>query len=242
MTEQLYKRITKIFAFVFIIAITAMVGANAAENNNETNNDAKGEATKAQPKSRAASFLNYDMVIGDKDAPIEIIEYASTTCPHCATFHKDVLPTLKKKYVKTGKVKIVFRNFVFTNPFDVFASTLNRCVSEKKFFPLLGLYFKRQQAWVKYKEFGELKPYGRYAALGFAKGEVIKIAKIAGMKEADAFKCLARPEVLRYLMGVNEIARTKYEVNSTPTVIVNGKKLDNPSLEAIEEAIQAAGN
>ncbi|MCF8475371.1 MAG: DsbA family protein [Emcibacter sp.] len=185
------------------------------------------------------SFLNYDMVMGDKNAPIEIIEYASTTCPHCAHFHENIMPELKKKFVDTGKVKIIFRNYVFQQPFDIFATSLNRCVSEDKFFPLLGLYFKRQPAWVKYKEFGELKPYGKYAMLGYAKGEVIKIAKIAGMSETEAYQCLARTDVLKFLMDTNADAQEKYQVNSTPTIIVNGKKLDGYELDVIEKAIMA---
>ena len=219
MTEQLYKRILPIFAIIIAVTFNLDSGANAA--------DQKGD------------FLNYDMVLGDKNAPIEIIEYASTTCPHCATFHSDILPKLKKKYVETGKVKIIFRNYVFQQPFDIFAASLNRCVSEKKFFPLLGLYFKRQRTWVKYKEFGELKPYGKYAALGFAKGEAIKIAKIAGMKESDAYMCLARTDVLKYLMDGNREAVDKYGVNATPSIIVNGKKLDGYQFETIEKAILA---
>lgn len=220
MIKQLYKRIFKISLVTFAGFLAVVSLANAAD--------------------KKADFLNYDMVIGDKNAPIEIIEYASTTCPHCATFHSDILPELKKKYVETGKVKIIFRNYVFQQPFDVFASSLNRCVSEKKFFPLLGLYFKRQRSWVKYKEFGELKPYGKYAAMGFAKGEVIKIAKIAGMKESEAYQCLARTDVLKYLMDGNKAAQEKYDIQSTPAIIVNGKKLDSYDFEAIEEAILAA--
>ncbi len=219
MTKQLYNRNFGIFAFVIAAIFIFGAGANAADEKSD--------------------FLNYDMVMGDKNAPVEIIEYASTTCPHCATFHRDILPELKKKYVDTGKVKLIFRNYVFQQPFDVFAASLNRCVSEKRFFPLLGLYFKRQPAWVKYKEFGELKRYGKYAALGFAKGEAIKIAKIAGMKESDAYKCLARSDVLKFLMDGNKHAVEKYEVNSTPAIIVNGKKLDSYQFENIEKAILA---
>jgi len=224
MTRQLYKRISKIFTLLIAVTFSAIAWANAADEAQNTKSD----------------FLNYDMVLGDKNAPIEIIEYASTTCPHCATFHRDILPELKKKYVETGKVKIIFRNYVFSNPFDSFAASLNRCVSEKKFFPLLGLYFKRQQSWVKYKEFNELKPYGKFAALGFAKGEAIKIAKIAGMKESNAYQCLARTDVLQYLMEGNKQAQEKYDIQSTPAIIVNGKKLDGYSLDIIEKAILAA--
>lgn len=218
--QQLYKRISKIIAFSLAFAVMAAAGALAAD--------------------KKSDFLNYDMILGDKNAPITIIEYASLTCPHCASFHKEILPELKKKYIDTGKVKLIFRNYVFDNPFDVFAATLNRCVSEKKFFPLAGLYFKRQSTWLKYKEFGELRPYGKYAAMGYAKGEAIKIAKIAGMKESDAYKCLARPEVLKFLMDVNKDAIEKYESIATPMLIVEGEKLDAYDFETIEKAILAA--
>ncbi len=224
MTRQLYKRIFKFFTLLIAITFSVVAGANAAD----------------QTQKQKSDFLNYDMVMGDKNAPIEIIEYASTTCPACALFHNQILPELKKKYIDTGKVKLVFRNYVFQQPFDVFAATLSRCVPEKKFFPLAGLYFKRQSSWVKYKEFGELRPYGKYAALGFAKGEAIKIAKVAGMKEADAYKCLARPEVLKFLMDVNKHAQEKYDVSGTPTIIVNGKKLGGFDFETIEKAILKA--
>ncbi len=226
MNKQLYKRISKTLSFALAFAFIAGAGL----------------ATLANAADKKSDFLNYDMVLGDKNAPIEIIEYASLTCPHCAAFHKEILPELKKKYIDTGKVKMIFRNYVFDNPFDVFASTLNRCVTEKKFFPLMGLYFKRQATWLKYKEFGELRPYGKYAAMGYAKGEAIKIAKIAGMKESDAYLCLARPEVLKFLMDGNKTGVEKYEVNSTPTLIVNGKKLDAYDFETIEKAILAVSN
>lgn len=223
MFEQLYKLNTTKFSVILTALLSAVLGFGTLS------------AASAEEKS----FLNRDMVIGNPDAPIEIIEYASTTCPHCATFNNEILPELKKKYVETGKVKIIFRNYVFQQPFDIFASSLNRCVSEKKFFPLLGLYFKRQNSWMKYKEFGELKSYGKYAALGFAKGEAIKIAKIAGMKESEAYQCLARTDVLKYLMDGNKAAQEKYQINSTPSIIVNGTKLDAYDFETIEKAILA---
>ncbi|PHZ85633.1 thiol-disulfide oxidoreductase [Paremcibacter congregatus] len=226
MIKQLYKRNTTKLSLIFAAVLSVFLGLFSV----------------SMASAQESGFLNKDMVIGDPNAPIEIIEYASTTCPHCATFNNDILPELKKKYVETGKVKIIFRNYVFQQPFDIFSSSLNRCVDEKKFFPLLGLYFKRQHDWMKYKEFNELKSYGKYAALGFAKGEAIKIAKIAGMKESEAYQCLARTDVLEFLMNGNKEAQEKYDINSTPSIIVNGKKLDAYDFETIEKAILAESN
>lgn len=223
MLKQLYKRN---HAFLSLLLAAVVMGGS-------------GAALQAADQADSG-FLDRDMIIGDPDAPIEIIEYASLTCPHCATFNSEILPDLKKKYVETGKVKIVFRNYVFQQPFDIFAASLNRCISGERFFPLQDLFFKRQQNWMKYKEFSELnKGYGKYAALGFAKGEVIKIAKVAGMRESEAYQCLARTDVLQYLMDGNKQAEEKHGVNSTPTIIVNGKKLDAYDFDTIEKAIQA---
>jgi len=236
MSKQLNKRKNVFVSGLVIMGLGLFGAVNSANAGGEEKTG--GAAVKAEQPA----FLNYDMVLGDKNAPIEIIEYASTTCPHCARFHADILPQIKEKYVKTGKVKIVYRNFIFDNPFDIYASTLTRCVSEKKFFPTLALYFKRQHSWVKGKEVGEVyRQYGKDAAYGFVKGEVGKIAKLTGMKQEAIDACFSNPEVQSYLMKLRVDAVKQYEVNSTPTVIVDGKKVDNYSFETIEEAIKATG-
>lgn len=190
----------------------------------------------------APGFIDHDMVLGDADAPIEIIEYASLTCSHCAAFHADVLPKLKEKYVKTGKVKIVFRHFLL-NYVDMEASIVARCASEKKYFPLLGLLFKRQDSWFqtsKYKEF--VDQYGKDAAgdkfSEHTRGEVDKVAKMAGISSARADECRADPKIREYLMGIYKEGVEKYKVRGTPAVYVNGKAVEANTYEAVEKAIE----
>lgn len=238
MSKLLNKRISLILSALAVLGIS-LVAALSMTSVSVGGNENGTEGAAAVQKHE---FLNYDMIMGDKNAPIEIIEYASTTCPHCARFHADILPKIKEKYIDTGKVKIVFRNFIFENPFDIYASSLSRCVSEKKFFPTLALYFKRQHSWVKGKEVGEVyRQYGKDAAYGFVKGEVAKIAKMTGMKQKAIDKCFANPDVQSFLIKMRVDAVKQYEVNSTPTIIVDGKKLDSYQFEAIEEAIKATG-
>ena len=89
-----------------------------------------------------------DIFIGAEDAPVTIIEYASMTCPHCATFHTDVLPTLKEKYIETGKVRLIFREF----PLDArayAASMLARCADKDFYFPMTDVLFKQQKVWAR---------------------------------------------------------------------------------------------
>lgn len=188
-----------------------------------------------------AGFLNYDIIIGDKNAPIEIIEYAAISCPHCANFHEDVYPALKKKYLDTGKAKLVYRNFIFDNPFDVFAASQTRCVSEAKFLPTIEAYFNSQRVWNNIPELRRLlKEKGRDEALMFAQAEVAKIGVLVGISGDQAQACYDNDAVIGYLIKVREDAVAKYKVNSTPTIIVNGKKLEGNDMAAIESAIAAA--
>lgn len=189
-----------------------------------------------------AGFLNYDIIIGDKDAPVEIIEYAAITCPHCAHFHADVYPVLKTKYLDTGKAKLLYRNFIFDNPFDVFAASMTRCVSEAEFMPTVEVYFENQRDWNKLSELKSIYDRdGREAAIDFAKAEVIRVGATAGISSDDARKCLDNQDVANYLLKIRQEAVEKYDVNSTPTVIVDGKKLDHNDMASIEKAIEAAG-
>lgn len=191
---------------------------------------------------KTAEFIDHDMVMGDENAPIEIIEYASLTCSHCAAFHADVLPKLKEKYIKTGKVKIVFRHFLL-NYVDMEASIVARCADEKKYFPMLGLMFKRQETWFqtsKYKEFTDLlgKKAGSDKFNEFTRGEVDKVAKMAGISKARADACRADPKIRDYLLSVYKEGVEKYKVRGTPAVYVNGEAVEENTYEAVAKAIE----
>ncbi|MBZ0309883.1 MAG: DsbA family protein [Anaerolineae bacterium] len=199
---------------------------------------AQSISEKTQP-----TFLNYDMVIGDKNAPVEIIEYAAISCSHCAHFHQEVMPDLKKTYLDTGKAKLIYRNFIFDNPFDVYASLLTRCVTEEKFFSTVQTYFDYQKVWLKVPEMREIfEAEGREAAIGFAQSEVAKIGKMAGMTDATVAQCFDNDAVIEYLLNIRKTAVEKYDVNSTPTLIVGGKKIEGHDMPAIAQAIKEAGN
>ncbi|MCC2095688.1 MAG: DsbA family protein, partial [Hyphomicrobiales bacterium] len=89
-----------------------------------------------------------DMVMGDENAPVTIIEYASMTCPHCANFHNNVYPDIKKNYLETGKAKLIFREFPL-DPRAYAASMLARCADEQFYFPMTEVLFKQQDVWAR---------------------------------------------------------------------------------------------
>lgn len=189
------------------------------------------------------SFLDQDMILGDVNAPVEVIEYASVTCNHCATFHNNVLPRIKEKYVDTGKVKVVVRSFLL-NQVDVAVSQLTRCVSEKRYFKFVDAIYERQTQWYDFAEYQRLSGLhdARTANGMFVDhiiGEVSKIARQVGLNEKKIQACIANEEIGKYLFSVNQEAVQKYKVEATPTIIVNGNKTNN-DYASIEKAIEAA--
>jgi protein-disulfide isomerase len=154
-----------------------------------------------------------DMALGDPKAPVTMIEYASTTCPHCSHFYETTFPEFKKRYIDTGKVHYIYREFVL-NQLDAAAVMLLRCTDKDKYFPLLDAYFSKQREWVVDKPIPPL----------------LALAKQAGFTEESFNACLdtqknpKSKELLDKIDARNQAAQ-KLGVNSTPTFFVNGKKL-----------------
>ncbi len=167
-----------------------------------------------------------DVVLGKADAPCTIVEYASMTCGHCANFHNKVFPALKEKYIETGKVRFIMREF----PLDKLAaaaSMLARCAGGEKTVPMIDVLFSKQEDWA----------FVRQSAVP----ELFKIAKQAGFTQESFDKCLTDQDLLDKISQGRERASKQFGVDSTPTFFINGKKLkDTPTLEAFEKAIAEA--
>jgi protein-disulfide isomerase len=147
-----------------------------------------------------------DEVLGEANAPVTIIEYASMTCPHCSHFHETTYPELKKKYIDTGKVRFIFREFPL-DPLAAAASMLARCAGKDKYFPLIETFFAQQKDWVVQKP---LQP-------------MFAIAKQAGFTQQSFDECLANQQMLNGIEESRTRAATKFNVTSTPTFFINGK-------------------
>lgn len=165
-----------------------------------------------------------DLVIGNAEAPITVVEYASMTCGHCANFHTKIFPTLKEKYVDTGKARFIMREFPLDN-LAAAASMLARCAGEGKTFPLISVLFAKQDDWAFVK--GDPRP------------ELLKFAKQAGFTQESFEKCLTDQKLLDDISAVRTRGSDTFGVNATPTFFINGKKLNGGgSVDDFEKAFE----
>ena len=151
------------------------------------------------------------IVSGNQNAKITIIAYESLTCSHCANFHKDVYPSLKKDFIDTGLVKIEFRHF----PLDVAAlnaSKISLCKQDQSLEILEKLY-SNQQAWIKGKEIEEVN------------NNLKEFLKKAGF-DIDFEKCISNKEIEDYVLNDRIEGTKNFKVNSTPTIIINNEKFE----------------
>lgn len=157
-----------------------------------------------------------DHALGNPDAKITVVEYASVTCPHCANWHETVWPDFREKYVDTGKVRYVFREFP-TPPADLARAgfLVANCAPEDKFFNILHVQFKRQREILTSSDI---------------RGEYVLLAKSAGMNEADFDACMANEVENERL---NTVINTAFDagVRSAPTFFINDKKHEVFKLE-----------
>ena len=153
------------------------------------------------------------IVVGNKDAKITIIVYESLTCSHCANFHIDVYPELKKDYVDTGIAKIEFRHF----PLDVAAfnaSKISQCRNDGQ-SEILNSLFLNQQKWIKGKSIEEVN---------------VNLKKFLDSErfDVDFSKCTSDKKIEDFILNDRIEGVKKFKVNATPTIIINNKKFDKP--------------
>ncbi|CAF25875.1 DsbA family protein [Bartonella quintana] len=148
-----------------------------------------------------------DRVEGEANAPVTIVEYASLTCAPCAHFYNDVLPQIRKKYIKTGKVKLIFRDFAF-DPRATAGFMLARCAPEDRYFPLIEVLFQKQHEWVWEQD--ALTP-------------LKKIGLMAGFTDESFNACLKNQSILDEVNMSFERGK-KLGVTATPTFFINGNK------------------
>ena len=152
-----------------------------------------------------------DHILGNKNAPITIFEYASLSCPHCAAFATDTLPKLKKDWIETGKVKLVYRDFPLDQP-AVLAATVARCFPDDQYFPFIETLFQNQSEWVDHSEAG-------------TKAALARIARLGGMSQAQFNACVANQKNSDAVLNSRLVAQNQYGIDSTPTFFVNGTKV-----------------
>lgn len=149
-----------------------------------------------------------DIVLGKADAPVTIVEYASMTCGHCAHFHATTFPVLKEKYIDTGKVKLILREF----PLDIVAKAafmVARCAGEMKYYAMVSTLFETQKNWA----------FGNNPAQA-----LLAVAKQSGMTEEQFNTCLSDTKLAGQ---IDEQAKrgSEFGVDATPTFFINGKKV-----------------
>ena len=169
-----------------------------------------------------------EMAMGKATAPVTLVEYASVTCGHCATFNEEVLPELKRKHIDTGQVRYVFREFL-TDPAPVAAAgfLVARCAGPDRYFAVVDSIMRSQQQMFE----------GGGANV---RPTLLRVAQSAGMTEQQFDACVSDQDALKEVAARTESA-VKAGINGTPSFLINGKKFEGaPTLANLEAAIAAA--
>ena len=170
---------------------------------------APGLGLVSEARAQEAKIYDDDHILGSPDAPITILEYSSLTCPHCASFHKDTLPQVKKDWIETGQARLVYRHFPF-DQLGLRAALVANCLEGNLHFIFLDALFKGQQKWARSQD-----PIGALA----------RIASLAGMDKATFDACIADKEEAKLILERKQEGISAYDVNSTPSFIINGRKI-----------------
>ena len=185
--------------------------------------DAETQADPAAADTDTAAPEVLEMTMGNPDAAVQVIEYASFTCPHCRSFHDTVFDELKANYIDTGKVEFIYRE-VYFDRYGLWAGMIARCGGEEKYFGISDLIYERQSEWTK----GEPAEIAQ---------NLRTIGKTAGLDDAQLESCLTDGAMAEALVATFEENAAADDVTSTPSFIIDGEKFSNMSYEDFAEVL-----
>lgn len=243
----------------FLLLATGLLLAAAPADAVAPKHAPAGRGHLAKPAAKPAPRPNWlqtiartpdgGMRMGNPQAPVKLVEYGSRTCPHCAHFDADGVPTLKTRYVASGQVSYEFRDFPVHGILDVGPILLGQCVAPAQFFPMLAGMMAAQPQLMKKDEIpaaeqtklGTMKPVAVAAYLADYYGYVAFVTR-HGVTPARARACLADQKALDAVARNADAASTRYTVQGTPTFIVNGQVAKNVyDWATLEPILRAAG-
>ena len=191
--------------YIFLTVSIALPILSLAQNNDQISDDTAS------------------MFIGDKEAPVLIIEYASFTCSHCATFHKEVLPKLKADYINPGKVLLEYREVYFDGP-GLWAGLLARCQGNEKYFPMIDLIYRKQKDWARGNRDEIING-------------LLSVGRQSGLTDEKSRMCMENGILAEELIKIFKKNTTKDGISSTPSFIINGVLKQNMSYDELKETI-----
>jgi protein-disulfide isomerase len=222
-TEKLYKdagtaNITETETTPTKVSMSRSAGKSDAESQtyeDTTANDSVPEII-AETNDTEANIdpTLTERTLGDPDAPVVIKEYASLTCSHCATFHKEVFGKLKEEYIDTGKVFFIYEDFPMNSP-ALEAAMIARCLPEKNYFKFLSFLFKSQKSWSAEQDY---------------RSKLAQSAKLLGLDNEAFDSCLNNGALRTKIIEKLQIAQEEYGINSTPSFLINGQ----PGLRGVQ--------
>ena len=165
-----------------------------------------------------------DFIIGDENAPVTIIEYASLSCSHCADFHLNTLNDLKKEYIDTGKAKMIFRNFPFNYP-ALLGSMVLQCIPEDVKYDYMNALYQLQPNWVVRENAKSTK-------------ELFKIMQSGGMTKEEFDACISNKKIEEKILQKVISAQNEFNIRSTPSFLINGNLIEgNKSIKEFRQII-----
>ena len=244
-------------SFRFALAGAALVALAACDADKATTNGTAATDVAAAPvappangdwSSVVSATPEGGFVMGNPNAKVKLVEFASLTCPHCATFEEEGMQPLVDNYVKKGLVSFEFRNFV-RDPYDITAALISRCGGASSFFGLTRAFFANQKEWIgkiqtadpaQLQALQSQPPQAQFKALSDLAG-FPAFAAMRGVPKAKTEACLADPAAASQLVQMNSDAVSNFNIQGTPSFVINGETVESTAAwSALEPKLKAA--